>query len=137
MSKNTLYSKYTPSRSPPVFHPKSFRNNFTSCDTKNGDVFSSKWKLRDSSSERPSLSVRPFSSVPHFLQRDKIRDKTCRFGNWFRWMTFWTFFVDCDFYKQLRWTVIKLVTFILNTLCQLQVKYYIVKNIFLWKYPPI
>jgi len=94
---------------------------------KNPGAFSSNWKWRGTSRAHVwCLSNHP--QPPRNLWKGvTIRDQTCPYGHWFRLRTFRVSVINCNLINNKNWSVIKLGTFIINALCQLWLKYYIVK----------
>ena len=67
------------------------------------------------------MRVWPFATAPEPL-------KGCPCIHWFRWKTFWAFFVKCDLINRKNSSPIKLETCTVNVLCQLWVKYSIIQE---------
>jgi hypothetical protein len=92
---------------------------------KNSSIFCSNWKWWDTSPTHSSCLSNHLQSPRDLSKGATVHDWTCPFVHWFGWMIFWAFMVNCSLINNKNWTVIELGMSVVNVLCQLQVKHYI------------
>jgi hypothetical protein len=111
---------------PTYVHLQSFR--FLPVATlKNPGVFSSNWKWRGTSRAHV-WCLSNHSQPPRDLWKGAtVCDQKWPRGHWFRLRTFWVSVINCTGINNKNWSVIKLGRCTVNVLCQLWLKYYIVK----------